>query len=358
MLHSLLRQDVLHMLEKEFGFSSDEAATKLSTVDEHIRAALLIESQRSTQKQIAPVSTVTITRTVRARLAPLWPDLVENVSANDIVLSELRQMKILGEVENSDSHHWIPTPDRTIWIDESTRLLISASPLSTLQLRTRKALQVIGRARLIHIDKATVQMLPPLQRLENWLGCPHDEIEKWSKAFITQTARTMRPVEQFDDLKIFYDGRWRAPKDLAKQMSKVHLYRRKILIYGNPTDQYGLCKLQAGRDGDIQVISSQVIQRDDARRLQGFMSLASGQEQKIRYEKRGSIAVLELRHPLPAPEHAFLSLGWELGKQNSNPWPKQLAFSTRLVPFVTRALRLLGYKLVEHTNGGTRNAES
>lgn len=357
MLHALLHHDVVHMLEKEFGFSSDEAATKLSTVNEHIRAALLIESQLSTQKQITPVSTVTITRTVRGRLAPLWPELVDNAQTGDIVLGELRQMRRLGEVEKAGALHWIPAPDRTIWVDEATRLLISASPLPTLQLGTRKALQVVGRARLIHVDRAAAQMLPPLQRLEDWLGCPHDETASWSRAFIERTARTMLPVEQFDDLNIFYDGRWRAPKDLAEQASKVHLYRRKTLIYGNPTDQYGLCRLQAGRDGNIQVVSSQVIDRDDARRLQGCMSLASGQQQTIRYEKRGATAVLDLRRPLPAPENAFLCLGWKLGEKASNPWPKQLAFSARLVPLLTRALRLLGYKLVERTNGGTRDAE-
>lgn len=356
MLHALLRQDVVHMLEKDFGFSSDEAATKLSAVNEHIRAALLIESQLSPQNQIAPVSTVTITRTVKGRLAPLWPELVDSTRTDDIVLGELRQMKILGEVEKVGALQWVPAPDRTIWVDESTRLLISALPLSALQLGTRKALQVVGRARLIHVDKAAAQMYPPLQRLEDWLGCPHDEIASWSKAFINRTARTMQPVEQFDDLYIFHDGGWRAPKELAEQLSKVHLYRRKTLIYGNPTHQYGLCRLQAGRDGEIQVVSSQVIKRDDARRLQGCMSLASGQQQTIRYEKRGAMVVLELRRPLPAPEHALLYLGWELGEQASNPWPKRLAFSARLVPFLTRALRLLGYKLVERTNGGTRNA--
>ena len=357
MLQALLRQDVVHMLEKEFGFSSDEAATKLSMVNEHIRAALLIESQLSTQKQIAPVSTVTITRTVRGRLAPLWPGLVDNARTDDIVLGELRQMRRLGEVEKAGTLHWIPAPDRTIWVDEATRLLISASPLPTLQLSTRKTLQVVGRARLIHVDKATAHMLPPLQRLEDWLGCPHDEITSWSRAFIDRTARTMQPVEQFNDLNIFHDGRWRAPKELAEQVSKVHLSRRKTLNYGNPTDQYGLCRLQAGRDGEIQVVSFQVIGRDDARRLQGWMSLASGQQQTIRYEKRGAMAVLELGRPLPAPESAFLCLGWELEEQASKPWPKRLAFSTRLLPLLTTALRLLGYRLVERTNGGRTDAE-
>jgi hypothetical protein len=359
MLYPLSRLDVVRVLEKEFGFSSDEAAMKLSAVNEHVRAALLLESQQPTQRHIVPVATATITRTVRRRLAPLWPELVEDARTDDIVLGELYQMRRLGEVAKADTFHWVPAPARTIWVDEATRLLISASPLPNLQLRTRKALQVVGRARLIctDTDEAASQMHPPLQRLEDWLRCPHDEVAIWSKAFMDRAARTMQPVEQFDELDIFHNGRWRPPKDLAGLLGKVHLYRRKVFIYGNPTSEYGLCRMQAIKDRVLQVMSSVAIERNDARRLQGSMGMTSGEQQTIRYEERGAVAILELPRPLPAPENAFLSLGWMLMEQASTDWPKQLAFSVRLVPLLRRALGLLGYKLAERANGGSRVAE-
>lgn len=357
MLYALSRSDVIRALENEFGFSGDEAALKLSAINEHVRAALLLESHQPTQRPIVPVSTATITRTVRRKLAPLWPELVDDTHTNEIALAELRHMRVLGEVAKVDALHWIPTPARTIWIDETTRLLISASPLPTLQLRTRKALQVVGRARLVSVDEATSQMHPPLQRLEDWLGCPHDEIAIWAKAFLEREARKMEPVEQFDELDIFHNGRWRPPKDLTGQLGKVHLYRRKVHIYGNQTDEYGLCRLHARKDGESQVISSLVIERDDARRLRGSMTMASGHQQSIRYEKRGGVVALELPRLLPAPESAVLSLGWLLAEQASNDWPKRMAFSVRLVPLLKRSFELLGYRLAERANGGERDAE-
>ncbi|MGE8626400.1 hypothetical protein [Achromobacter denitrificans] len=357
MLYSLSRSDVIRALEKEFGFSGDEAALKLSAINEHVRAALLLESQQPAQRHIVPVSTATITRTVRRKLAPLWPELLDDTHTDEIALGELRHMRVLGEVAKVDALHWVPAPARTIWIDEATRLLISASPLPTLQLRTRKALQVVGRARLISVDEATSQMHPPLQRLEDWLGCPHDEIAIWAKAFMERVARKMQPVEQFDELDIFHNGRWRPSKDLPGQLGKVHLYRRKVHIYGNPTNEYGLCRLHARKDGESQVISSLIIERDHARRLRGSMTMASGQQQLIRYEKKGGVVVLELPRLLPAPESAVLSLGWLLAEQASNDWPKRIAFSVRLVPLLRRSFGLLGYRLAERANGGARDAE-
>lgn len=357
MLYALSRSDVIRALEDEFGFSGAEAALKLSAINEHVRAAVLLESHQPTERHMVPVSTATITRTVRRKLAPLWPELVDDSHTNEIVLAELRNMTVLGEVAKVDALHWIPAPARTIWIDEATRLLISAAPLTTMQPRTRKALQVVGRARLVSVDEATSQMHPPLQRLEDWLGCPHDEIAIWAKAFLEREARKMKPVEQFDELDIFNNGRWRTPKGLTGHLGKVHLYKRKVHIYGNPTDEYGLCRIHARKDGESQVISSLVIEKDDARRLRGSMAMASGQQQSIRYEKRGGVVVLELSRLLPAPESAVLKLGWLLAEQASNDWPKRIAFSVRLVPLLKRSFELLGYRLAERADGGERNAE-
>ncbi|MGK8220575.1 hypothetical protein ACRS2S_05490 [Achromobacter xylosoxidans] len=355
MLSSLSRGEVIRLLEKEFHFSSDEAATKLSTVNEHIRAVLLLESQQSPQKDVVPVSTITITRTVRRRLAPLWPELADDARTDAVVLGELRKMSALGEVAEADTFHWIPAPARTIYIDDATHLLISASPISNLQPSIRKALQVVGRARLIN-GEAELHM-PPLQRLEDWLGGPHDNVEIWSKAFMNRAARAMQPVENFDQLDFFQNGRWRSPKNLVGPLSTVGLYRRKVFIYGNAANEYGLCRLQAGKDGMFRVISSLVIEKNDARRLQASMRLAGGHQQVIRYEETGPIVALELPQPLPAPENALLGLGWVLGESASTGWPKRLAFSVRLMPLLRRAFGLLGYKLVERANGESRYAE-
>lgn len=358
MLSSFSRLDVVRVLEQEFGFSNNETATKLSAVSEHIRAVLLLESQPPSQRHITPVSTVTITRAVRRRLGPLWPELVEDIHADgNIVLNELRQMQRLGEVAETDASYWIPAPARTIWIDEATRLLISALPLSNLHFRTRKALQVVGRARLISTDEVAPRAHPPLQRLEDWLGCPHDEVAIWSKAFMDRVARMLQPVEQFDELEVFHNGRWIPPKSLIGRLGKVNLYRRRVLIYGNPSYEYGVCRLQATSDGTLQVISSLVIDKNDARRLRDGMSMTNGQQQNIQYKEIGALVVLELPRSLPAPEHAFLSLGWGVAGQPSTEWPKQLAFSIRLMPLLRRAFKLLGYKVAERASRGSIYAE-
>lgn len=347
-LEALSRYHAIDAIEKELGSASGETATKLGAISEHIRAALYLDSRRLGQTEIVPVSTTTITRIVRQRLSPIWPGLVYEEQASDLVLQSIYRLAELGELVKVDSMHWIPAPARTVRVDEETRILIDSTPLSILPLRLRRATQVIGRARLVDTSKVNPAALPPLQGLVEWLRCPHAQVRVWAKAFIQQTVKKLLPVEAFEGVDIFADGRWRQPKTLhEKYWAGVQLYRRTLSIYGNPASEYGLCRLQANGDGHLEVVSAVTIEKPDAQRLRGSMRLTDGRAQAVTFHRVADLAILRLPRSLPAPENAFLNLGWPSADPPSVDWSSRIAFSGRLVPLLRSAFELLGYTLVE-----------
>ncbi|WP_124487167.1 MULTISPECIES: hypothetical protein [unclassified Burkholderia] len=354
-LESVTRLDVVGALEKEFGCASDEAATKVAAVDEHIRAAVMIESRRQGDRQILPVATSTITRTVRQRLSPLWPEFAGDDYGADLILEELGQLAKLGEFMKVDSFHWIPAPERFILVEDSTLLLVSPFPLAALPFRVRKAVQVIGRARLIDSQKAGAMDFIPLQRLVDWMGGPNESVDVWSSAFVESNVRNLAVVEGLEDVDVFSSGSWRRVAELKEHLSSPQLYRRKVSVGGHPHSEYGLCRLNFSGDGCPTVASALSISRDDARRLQGSMPSTGGQAQTVKFQRwRGNVVVL-LPRPMPMPESVFLSLGWMRDRSAPGDWPRKYTFSGRLVPLLTEAFELLGYQLIEQLDGGAGN---
>ncbi|MBC8751424.1 MULTISPECIES: hypothetical protein [Paraburkholderia] len=350
-LESVSRIETLKSIEKEFGYGGEEAVTRLAALSEHIRAAVLLESQRDGGEQITPVATATITRTVRQRLSPLWTEFAGDDQTSDPVLEGLGHLAMLGELMKVDSSHWIPAPSRTISVDHDTRVLIAASPLAALPLRLRKAIQVAGRARLIDIKSAPSESTLPLQRLTDWMRCPHDQVGVWSQAFIEHYAKKMSAVEGVEGAELFLHGTWQQLNALKQQPVGTQLYRRKVFIYGSPTSEYGLCRLRETVDSRAEVAAALVIDKQDARRIQGAMQSPSGSSQPMKLQRNVSTATLVLPRPLPAPENAFLSLGWKLADQKPSDWPKRYAFSARLVPLLKSAVELIGYQLIEQPSG-------
>lgn len=357
-LEALSRYHAIDAIEKELGSASGETATKFGAISEHIRAALYLESRRLGQGEMVPVSTTTITRIVKQRLSPIWPCLVYDEQASDLVLQSVYRLAELGELVKVDSMHWIPAPARTVRVDEETRILVDSTPLSILPLRLRRATQIVGSARLVDTSKVNPAALPPLQGLVEWLRCPHAQVHVWSKAFTQQTAKKLLPVETLEGVDIFADGRWRQPKALhEKYWAGVQLYRRALSIYGNHASEYGLCRLQANGDGQLEVVSAVAIEKHDAQRLRGSMRLTDGRAQAVTFHRVADLAILHLPRSLPTPENVFLNLGWPSADHASVDWPAQIAFSRRLVPLLRSAFELLGYMLVEHVTGDADNGK-
>ncbi|RKE25912.1 hypothetical protein B0G76_7486 [Paraburkholderia sp. BL23I1N1] len=350
-LESLSRQQILKTMEREFGYSGHEQVTKLGALSEHIRAAVFIESQWNGEGNPAPVATATVTRTVRQRLSPVWPELVKDEQSEDPVLDSLSHLARLGEMMKVDSSHWVSAPVRLIAVDDTTSALIAATPLHALPFPLRKVIQITGRARLVDTTGRHSATTVPVQRLADWMRCAHGDVCVWARAFMQQGEKNMLSVEDLDGVELFLAGRWQPPGGLTKPPHGVQLYRRKVLIHGTPSHEYGLCRLRAtgGERADIE--RALVIDRQDARRLQGALPQASGLPQTIKYQRDADLVTLFLPRPLPAPENAFLSLGWPCGDHAPEAWPKKYVFSARLIPLLQNAIELLGYRLIEQSAG-------
>jgi hypothetical protein len=334
---------VLRALDREFGISVSESVTRHAAIAEHLRAALTLKSLHDAGQHPVPVSTASITIELRRRLASLWPDLADELADDDAVLSGIEHLSNIGEIVRTDSSQWIPAPHRVVYVDENTRLLLSSTPLQLLTFRLRKSIQVIGRARVVDVGASDSTKSIVIQRPNEWMQCRYDEIVDWGKTFVAHNATKLSHVEGLEHGEVFVGGRWRKTDSFREVVDGIHLYRRRVYIHGNPTNEYALCKLKGAKSGGVDVKSAVVITKNDARRLQGTVKSGEGCRRAMKLHCEAGIATLFLLNPLPSPENAFLSLGWTCPEQSPKDWPKKYYFSERLVPLLKTALGLLGY---------------
>ncbi len=348
-LEAISRTNVLDRLEKEFGFINVAETTKIAAVSEHIRAVICLGSRPDKAAASEPVATATITRTVVQRLSPIWPELRDNhEQSRSPIIDVIEQLAKLGEFKKIDSYHWLPAPSRVVEIDGETGLLVSPIPLSNLPLRYRRAVQVVGRCRLVQTKLVPATTSIRVQGLAEWLGAPDDDVQAWIKAFVERSAVAMSPVQDLQESEIFDEGRWK-PCHAMTNVDGIQLCRRKVL--GLPTREYGLCRLKRANGAGSEIVALSEIPRQDARRVQAALSTKHDRSRRIRYRREGNTVTLFTPRPFPEPENVFLDLGWRSAEQSAADWPRRYTFSTRLLPLLERAVRLLGHELVEQTGG-------
>lgn len=343
------RTRVLDRLEKEFGFTNVADTTKVAAMSEHVRAAIFLGSYPDNSAASEPVATATITRTVVQRLSPIWPDLRESYEQpRSPILNVIEQLAKLGEFTKTDSYHWLPAPSRVVEIDAETGLLISPLPLSSLPLRYRRAVQVVGPCRLVQTKLVPATTSIRAQGLVEWLGSPNDDVHIWLKAFVERHAAAMMPVQDLQEPEIFDEGRWK-PCHEMKNVDGIQLCRRKML--GLAMREYGLCRLKKANAGGSDIAVLTEISRQDARRIQAALSTKHDRSRRVRYRREGTTVTLFAPRPFPEPENVFLDLGWRSAEQSAADWPRRYTFSARLLPLIERAVGLLGHELVEQTSG-------
>ncbi len=348
-LQAISRTHVLDRLEKEFGFSNVAETTKVAAMSEHIRAAIFLGSHPNNSVASEPVATATITRTVVQRLSPIWPDLRENYEqSRSPIIDVVEQLAKLGEFTKIDSYHWLPAPSRVVEIDADTGLLISPMPLSSLPLRYRRAVQVVGRCRLVQTKLLPETAPIRAQGLIEWLGSPSEDVHVWLKAFVERSAAAMSPVQDLQEPEIFDEGRWKPCHEMTN-VDGIQLCRRKVL--GLAMREYGLCRLKRANAGGSEIAVLTGIPRQDARRIQAALSTKHDRSRRVRYRREDSTVTLFAPRPFPEPENVFLDLGWRSAEQSAADWPRRYTFSARLLPLIEQAVGLLGHELVEQTGG-------
>ncbi|WP_322047432.1 hypothetical protein [Paraburkholderia sp. J67] len=348
-IEAISRTHVLDRLEKEFGFTNVVDTTKIAALSEHVRAAISFGSHPDNSFASEPVATATITRTVVQRLSPIWPDLRESYELpRSPVVNVIEKLAKLGEFTKTDSYHWLPAPSRVVEIDADTALLISPSPLLSLPLRYRRAVQVVGSCRLVQTKLTTPGKSLPVQGLVEWLGLPNDDVHIWLKEFLERNTSAMMPVQDLQEPEIFGEGRW-TPCHEITNVDGIQLCRRKVL--GIAMREYGLCRLKKSNAGGSEIASLIGISRQDARRIQGALSTKHDRSRRVRYRREGNTVTLFAPRPFPEPENVFLELGWRSAEQSAADWPRRYTFSASLLPLIERAVGLLGHELVEQTDG-------
>lgn len=111
----------------------------------------------------------------------------------------LDDIKALREVEHLGNGYWLPTPTRSVALDEDTSLLISIAPTTELQ-RHFPSVRRVGLGRLV----ATAQVSRlPTQSLKSWRGTNDFDTPTWAHKKIQSATNDFRPSIAPADLEAF-----------------------------------------------------------------------------------------------------------------------------------------------------------
>lgn len=332
-------------IESDFRFSSIPAAFEISVGCEHLRAIVALASIDPLNEERYPVPTIRLTNLLKARLGPLQPLLTEECGT---ALDQLEHMASLSDLVRVDGR-WYLSPVRRIQIDCETSLLIGGGPCDSFPQTLRPYIEAIGRARILnHSDKiAPLVAKIPMQQFGDWLGLPYKDIMRWGEDFLTSRSKSFSKPLDMEQAHYWVRNRW-APIEQCERAGDTLLFRKRVSIFGNQASSYGIVRLKYSKSREPRLVETCSIERNDARRLQGFFSRQAAMRKSVQYSFTESLVVIDLPHPLPEPEATILSLGWAASvKDITRVWPKRYCFSRKLLPMLEQLLPCLGFELIE-----------
>ncbi|PRY04687.1 hypothetical protein B0G73_1112 [Paraburkholderia sp. BL25I1N1] len=338
-------------LEAEFKYRGVPEATKVSLIAEHIRGVVDSASISDGEDGPAEVSSQKLAMEVRRRVAPLFAH-ADGDGQEFSVSGEIDAMVHLDEIWGATTGGYAVSPPRLLAIDDTMSLLIGGGATRVLPKAIRKDIEQAGRARILTMSSSLDAEFEgvPEQTLQSWLGLPRESAHSWSTDFLESIKLTGPLDDEAENLLVLNERSWGPVAKCTGPLGR-RLARRAVSIYGNPSFQYYLCNLKA-RAGNFPAVESLArIDRQEARRLQPFMSSSENCRPTVRCETSGPEICIELSWPLPEPENKLLHLGWMYPvPECDNPWPQKYYFSAKLYPFLANALDILGYSLNIHTS--------
>jgi hypothetical protein len=348
-LAAISAKELREVVEADFRFSSTPTAFRIGFIAEHLRAIVALEAQNLLNEDRYPVPTLRITHLVKARLNSLGLLNSENFGTP---LEELDHLARISDLVRFDGR-WSLGPVRQVEVDSTCTLLVGGGPCQLLFPRLRQDVQIAGRARILLLSEKNRAQAKgmPVQRLDDWLGLPYKDINKWRDAFLKSSVKSLCQPFEMENAVFWSNGRW-VPIDRCTGSADWLLFRKAVTIFGNPTSAYGVARIKLGSDQLPKILGICDIERNDARRLQGILDVASPTPRRLQYFHSHELVIIRLHHPLPFPESNFLSLGWPASSlDTAKPWPKDFSFASALLPLLKRILICLGYELIQKNNG-------
>ncbi|WP_321839404.1 hypothetical protein [Burkholderia cepacia] len=333
-------------LEAEFRYRGAPEATKVTLIAEHIRGAVDGASITNAEDGLAEVSSQKLAMEIRRRVEPLFA--ITDQGGQELSISnEIDAMVGLSEIWRSTAGGYAAAPPRLIAIDEKVSLLIGGGATRLLPKNVRKNIEQAGRARILATGGTCASGLEFVseQTLQSWLGLARESVTSWSTAFI-DSLKLAKPLDdEAENLLVLNEQGWRP---IAKFTGPYghRLARRLVSFYGNESFQYFLCSVKSTSHNLSVVESLAKIDRQEARRLQPLLVGNESKRPTLQCDVSGEHCTVTLFWPLPEPESKFLYLGWRspnLG--DSDLWPRKYCFSSKLYPFIARALEALGYNV-------------
>ncbi len=259
----------------------------------------------------------------------------------------LKDISALREAEHLGKGYWLPTPTRTIALDDDTSLLVSIAPTTELQ-RHFSSVRRAGLGRLV--ATAHVSHLPS-QSLKSWCGTGDLDTETWAQTLITSVTNDFHPSIAPADLEAFsvkstrqvtqsphHKPAWiRFTDRRVPAWNGVNLFRSRL---GPNNYRYFLGKLTSSR---VLLEGPPVV--DNLSLQYGLASLLG---KPLTVSTRSQVNSICIMLPLIAPRSVRCLLS-ALCKQN----PKRFGYDwlccqTECWPIVMSALQNLGCEIINH----------
>lgn len=269
---------------------------------------------------------------------------------SDTLKRTLEDIKALREVEHLGNGYWLPTPTRSVALNEETSLLISIAPTTELQ-RHFSGVQRGGLGRLV----ATAQVTRlPTQSLKSWRGTSDFDTPTWAHKKIQSATNDFRRSITPADLEAFsVKAVSRVSHAARREPAWLSITNRRVATWngvslfrtrlGPNRYRYFLGKLTRNR---ALLEGPAVADPSDRFSMQYGLASLSDEPLTVLTHSQANVIVVTLPLAVPRSVLRLLSALFEADpKKNGYVW---LCRQPECWPIIKSALQELGCEIANH----------
>ena len=356
--------DTWSRLAQILGCVEEDKAIRDTTMAEYIRACIYqpFHWQHDWGTPQA-VHTSRVITAVRKDIGFLWenaghlnrPQLEED-DCSQSAKCVLQRLGSIGDIAKLGGGFWAPGPDRiikSVATGDASLLITSGAPFEVLEKKYSAQVSCVGGARFFHLDRIELQQFQlkyELQSVQDWLGCPLEDLATWTRRIFSSLVANMSAEASLEasDCEIYAPdniagkpsgGNWLPIRKFSIVPTGLRFCRpplEKATAYDRPT-----YLLELRNDGGRAIIHRSVLVPTDVRcRLMFGFEQMKGVKRTVTLEATDQICRFKIPFKLPDPESRILDFGWPAGN-DFNGRINVVECASHLIPFLIQVMTRL-----------------
>lgn len=367
--------DTLSHLASVLNCPNTDEALRNTIMSEYIRACVYqtyhgVDDCVPTQS----VHTKRVLSSIRKNIWFLWEDLdhwhyteSEHSEGGQFASEVLHRLGSIGDVVKLGEGFWAPGPIRVVWASADGKalpLIFGGTPFELLEKKFSTRVSCVGCARFLHMGHMnirTMQIEHEVQSLEDWLGCPAEDLASWTRRVIRSLLTNMKVANiDVEGLEIYapddFPGKsghrnWIQASEFGSVPIGLRLCRPSSdmsALYDRPTY---LAELQYS-SGRTEFRKVAHVPDDIRLRLMFGFEQLKGVKRSVTFEILGQVLRVNISFKLPEPENRILDFGWPVNR-DSNGRTVSYEFAYDMKPFLVQVLRRFNIRITTKGEMGT-----